>query len=120
MGTKQIENLEKELETLLRELQWPRRRFVRMLFEEEWEDFPDPVPGERDKEFERYYDKYKKRLSRGSRDPLAIKREIRYVFEFADQLGRKLDYVFREPLSLGILNKELESKLGSIFSDGEN
>lgn len=117
MGTYHQGDLEKELSSLLRELQWPRRKFVRMLFEEEWEDYPDPVPGERDEEFERYYDKYKKRLSRGSRDSETIEWEIRCVFEFASQLGLKPNRVLRQPVSLGILDKDLERELSKFFSD---
>lgn len=119
MGTSQVETLESDLDRLLAELQWSRRRFARMLFEDEWDELIDPVPGEKDQEFERFYSTYRKRVARRSRNPEAVEREIRSVFRFADELGIKLDYVIREPLSLGILEEELEQGLRSIFEDIE-
>ncbi|WP_459424736.1 hypothetical protein [Marinobacter sp.] len=109
--------MESELERLLAELQWSRRKFARMLFEEEWDELIDPVPGEKDEEFERFYATYRKRVTRGSRRPEVIEKEVRLVFEFANDLGIQLDRVVRKPLSSGLLDQEFAQALEGLCED---
>ena len=117
MGTDRTKILENHLERLLAELQWSRRKFARMLFEEEWDDLIDPVPGEKEEEFERFYATYRKRLTRGSRRPAVIEKEVKRVFDFANNLGIQLDRVVRKPLSSGLLNEEFAQDLEGLCKE---
>lgn len=117
MGTDRAKFLENHLDQLLRSLQWSRRKFAKMLFEEEWDELIDPVPGEKAREFERFYATYRKRLARGIRPSEVIEKEIQSVLRFADDSGIKLNRVVREPLSSGLLVEEFAQTLRGLCAD---